>query len=114
MNRQNDTSRPLEHPEGNEKEGTGDNLHFANRLRMQKNPPRRILVQGKRLGRASFDTLSLPSCLAPSGGKEESEAGIPVRASSTEHSRRIILPIAWQLCAEIFIFVPTHQKNHQL
>ena len=51
MNRQNDTSRPLKHPEGNEKEETGDNLHFANRLRMQKKSAKTYFGAGKATGK---------------------------------------------------------------
>ena len=34
------------------------NLHFANRLKIQKNPSSRILVQGRALSSDSFDTLT--------------------------------------------------------
>ena len=50
--------RPLNLSIGKLWRGNGAKLYFANRLRMPRNSPIRILVRENALWKASFDTLS--------------------------------------------------------
>ena len=50
--------RPLDLSIGKLWRGNGAKLYFANRLRMPRNSPIRILVRENALWKASFDTLS--------------------------------------------------------
>ena len=50
--------RPLNLSIGKLWRGNGAKLYFANRLRMSRNSPIRILVRENALWKASFDTLS--------------------------------------------------------